>query len=101
MTFKLPELPPHVKHANLPTRARTIGEMLLNGERIASGADASLLFLLADEIDRLRAENEKLLRVRAAADRVCWFDWSENDEDAVRAVAELRTALASAEKGER
>ena len=40
----------------------------------------------ADEIKRLRA-------VETAAAAVCWFDWSENDDDAVSAVAELRAQL--------
>lgn len=44
----------------------------------------------ADEIETLRAENEKL---RALAHAVCFFDWSDNDEDAVLAIANLRAAL--------
>lgn len=32
-------------------------------------------------------------RLRAAAERVCWFDWSGNDSDAVAAVDALREAL--------
>lgn len=32
-------------------------------------------------------------RLRRAAEAVCWFDWSDNDEDAVRAIADLRAAL--------
>lgn len=31
--------------------------------------------------------------LREAASKVCWFDWSDNDEDAVRAMDELRAAL--------
>jgi len=41
-------------------------------------------------IAELRAEIERL---RAAAERVCWFDWSGNDDDAVAAVEELRRVL--------
>lgn len=37
----------------------------------------------ADEIERLQA----------AAERVCWFDWSDNDDDAVAAIEALRRAL--------
>lgn len=46
---------------------------------------------LTVENARLEAENSRL---RAAAGRVCWFDWStDNDPDAVAAVDELRRAL--------
>lgn len=31
--------------------------------------------------------------LRAAAKRVCWFDWSDNDMDAVAAIDALRKAL--------
>jgi hypothetical protein len=31
--------------------------------------------------------------LRAAAEAVCWFDWSDNDEDAVAAIAALSAAL--------
>lgn len=31
--------------------------------------------------------------LRAAAERVCWFDWSDNDMDAVAAIDALRKAL--------
>jgi hypothetical protein len=33
--------------------------------------------------------------LRAAAERVCWYDWSDNDRDAVQAIEALRKALAS------
>lgn len=33
--------------------------------------------------------------VRAAAERVCWFDWSDNDMDAVAAIDALRKAITS------
>jgi hypothetical protein len=33
--------------------------------------------------------------LRDAAERVCWFDWSDNDRDAAAAVDELRRVLAS------
>lgn len=36
-----------------------------------------------------KADNERL---RAAAERVCWFDWSSNDPDAVAAIDALRAA---------
>lgn len=32
-------------------------------------------------------------RLRKAAEQVCWFDWSDNDPDAVRTIADLRLAL--------
>ena len=31
--------------------------------------------------------------LRAAAERVCWFDWSDNDMDAVAAIDALRKAI--------
>lgn len=40
----------------------------------------------------VKAEAE-VERLRAAAERVCWFDWSSNDEDAVDAINALRDAL--------
>lgn len=44
----------------------------------------------AAEIERLLALTTRL---RTAAESVCWFDWSNNDTDAVGAIAELRLAL--------
>lgn len=32
-------------------------------------------------------------RMRVAAERVCWFDWSGNDPDAVAAIEQLRRAI--------
>jgi hypothetical protein len=34
-------------------------------------------------------------QLRAAAERVCAFDWSDNDADAVKAIEALRAALSS------
>lgn len=31
--------------------------------------------------------------LHAAAERVCWFDWSDNDPDAVQAIAYLRAVV--------
>lgn len=42
------------------------------------------------EAERLSGE---FLSLRRAAERVCWFDWSGNDPDAVQAVEELRRTL--------
>lgn len=47
---------------------------------------ASLLNVLADT----RTEN---MRLRVLAEAVCWFDWSDNDADAVQAIDALRAAL--------
>lgn len=53
----------------------------------------------------LRQENERLraltTRLRTAAESVCWFDWSNNDRDAVEAITELRLALEQASKDRR
>jgi hypothetical protein len=46
----------------------------------------------AEEIERLRV-------IEAAAERVCWFDWSGNDADAVAAIEELRRALPASGQG--
>ena len=35
----------------------------------------------------------EMSRLRAAAERVCWFDWSSNDDDAVAAIDALRETL--------
>ena len=43
-----------------------------------------------DAYAALRAEVERL---RGAAERVCWFDWCDNDDDAVDAISDLRAAL--------
>lgn len=64
---------------------------------------------LRAEIDRLRSYNEGMSkiqvemeatieRLRAATERVCWFDWSGNDDDAVRAIADLRELLPAVEQ---
>jgi hypothetical protein len=42
------------------------------------------------EIVRLTARIKEL---EEAADAVCWFDWSDNDTDAVAAINELRRVL--------
>lgn len=43
-----------------------------------------------ERIIMLEAEIERL---RFAAEQVCWFDWTGNDEDAVTAINNLRAAL--------
>jgi hypothetical protein len=50
--------------------------------------------LEVDLIARLRAAERDAARLRAAAERVVWFDWSGNDSDAERAIEGLRAALA-------
>ena len=45
-----------------------------------------------DDLARRNAELEK------AAKAVVWFDWSDNDEDAVAAIAELRALAAGGER---
>lgn len=46
-------------------------------------------------LHRVRGENVGLLR---AAIAVCWFDWSENDTDAVEAIDRLGKAIRSLNK---
>jgi hypothetical protein len=61
---------------------------LRNGER-QCGRDYS------DSIHKtspVRTERDELAE---AAKHVCWFDWSDNDDDAVEAIEELRRALAA------
>jgi len=48
---------------------------------------------LEAENDRLRAQVENARALYEAADRVCWFDWSDNDRDAAHAIEDLRGAL--------
>jgi hypothetical protein len=50
--------------------------------------------------DAIRAMFERkdaeIARLRAAAERVCWFDWSSNnDTDAVATIDELRKIINS------
>lgn len=45
---------------------------------------------LQDLYELVRVENEK---IRKCAEKVVWFDWSDNDDDAVKAIDELRKAL--------
>lgn len=61
----------------------------------AIGAERELFLKFADAaIERLRA-GVAHDAVRAAAERVCWFDWSDNDMDAVAAIDALRKAITS------
>lgn len=46
-----------------------------------------------DELEAMRTPAQGS-QLRAAAERVCWFDWSDNDMDAVAAIDALRKALA-------
>ena len=52
---------------------------------------------LIEKIEQLDEDNTGLLkdleRLRAAAARVCWFDWSGNDNDAVVAIEALRELI--------
>ncbi len=41
-------------------------------------------------------EVERLSKIKAAAEAVCAFDWSDNDDDAVRTITDLRKTLPSA-----
>jgi len=43
--------------------------------------------------NRLREATAEIERLRAAAERVCRFDWSGNDNDALVAVDALRRTL--------
>ncbi len=36
---------------------------------------------------------QRLRQIEEAAREVCWFDWSDNDEDAVATIDKLRDAL--------
>lgn len=58
----------------------------------------------ADEIERLTERCEaykgqveagaaEIERLRKTAEAVCWFDWSDNDDDAVAAIDNLRRLL--------
>lgn len=49
--------------------------------------------LYEDALRKAQAENKRL---RTAAERVCWFDWSKNDDDAVAAIEVLRQELKKA-----
>lgn len=45
---------------------------------------------LEREVDALMREKEEL---REAAKAVVWYDWSDNDEDAVRSIERLRALV--------
>lgn len=45
------------------------------------------------QIEALEAKLAAAEKVRKAAEHVVWFDWSDNDDDAVKAVSDLRSAL--------
>lgn len=65
--------------------------MLVTAEELESCLRAHLPILLHEAQPLLGVERQEL---RDAAEHVCWFDWSGNDEDAVKAVDDLRTVLA-------
>lgn len=44
-------------------------------------------------VEQRDAAHEKIARIRLAANKVVWYDWSGNDADAVLAVEDLRRAL--------
>lgn len=57
-----------------------------------------------DTEDNVAAWNTRAARpdregLRAAAERVVWFDWSGNDEDACKAIDDLRRHLEQELKG--
>lgn len=49
--------------------------------------------LLLATLRELAAKKAEIKWLRDAAERVCRFDWSSNDNDAVAAVDDLRRAL--------
>ena len=66
-------------------------------ERLASGTpktDAITGAYNQGALAQLCREQERALgELRIAAKAVCWFDWSDNDADAVRAINQLRSVL--------
>ena len=52
--------------------------------------DRAYVRSISDAYKAMEAENERL---KAAARAVCWFDWSDNDDDACEAIESLRTAV--------
>ena len=61
--------------------------------------DAALIVALRNAFPALADAVRQGERMRTAAERVVWFDWSNNDSDAVYAIEKLRQALA--EEGRR
>lgn len=70
-----------------------------------SARDDGPLVFFRDYV-KLKADTERLAnavlvatadyaKLRAAAERVVWFDWSDNDADAVAAIDSLRAMLAA------
>lgn len=50
--------------------------------------------IIAKYQEYIRRHSPPASAIREAAKRVIWFDWSENDPDAVAAIDGLRAALA-------
>lgn len=49
--------------------------------------------VVRERAEALEAKLAAAEKVREAAEHVVWFDWSDNDDDAVKAVSDLRAAL--------
>ena len=65
----------------------------ISGKR--RGKPAELAASLEHALWHLGTALEENERLRAAAERVVGFDWSDNDDDAVAAIDELRKVLAN------
>lgn len=88
-------------------------ENTMEGPDKCRGADTRIMGEAANEIERLtelaklqgqeisitRERDEALEKVRIIAEDVVWFDWSNNDPDAVHAIEQLRLALKSCDVG--
>lgn len=76
------------------------GAVAANGS-VATAMANSFLFSLSEIDKALRSvaptppsgEGDRMKELEAAAEAVCWFDWSDNDSDAVAAIARLRALL--------
>ncbi|WP_247997713.1 hypothetical protein [Brucella tritici] len=64
-----------------------------NEWRVAANLGSEVNRKLALQVVSLEAKLAAAEKVRKAAEHVVWFDWSDNDDDAVKAVSDLRSAL--------
>lgn len=56
--------------------------------------------LLDEMTAKAAALAEEVGRLKMAAERVVWFDWSDNDPDAVSAIEDLRALLEAKESSD-
>jgi len=72
---------------------KSIREKVFASKVLTQAEWVYLIGLFGMARDHADCDPDEAKRLQAAAAHVCWFDWSGNDEDAVRAIEDLRTTL--------